>query len=573
MFFLLGLILSFNNEYQNFINSPRSESIFVNLVRDRANLNKYKDDPVILWFWRSRTNDTSVDSFLKEISIPRNFYLSGVIRWEAAEAKNLLEKYTKLNFAIHFDSVSIENFLSLVSLGFSLRRLDFLKSAFSLPILSDFRNQIFLLGNFSLLFLLTLFFTIIVFILTKLVYYLPILSHRFDPMKHNIFKGIIGFALLLIPIFVLRNFYLALIVYSIILTFILSNREKNWLRINLILLIISAVVIAIFNFAPFLKGKDKAYHLYQMVAFDSDIRINPESNTEKEILAYTLKKQAFYDEAMALYEDLYYNHNIQNVAILNNLANLYAIYDEDEQAEKLYNKAIYSNRGEPYFNLALLKFKKIEYLTAGQLMEEAKQKGFVSVSKEPVDILPDTKKFYNILITKDLRKSSMIKPVHLLILLAIFIITFIPFRIKLPYQCAICGSPVCGKCAEETEDEFCCLDCLNKLSATKNQDIEGELKESLKRTNQLYKKIISLFLNIILPGAGLIYRNRNFLGLLISFFAVMAYVPIVLKSYFVKPSGWICLSLQPIFIPIMIVILSLCYVISFLVLLRGNYAD
>ena len=573
MVFILPFLLSFNDEFQNFINSPKSESIFVSLMHDKTKIIEYKDDPLILWFWRIKTNDTKVDSFLKDISMPRNFYLSGVLRWEAKEAKNLAEQYNKLKLAIHFDSLSIENFLSLISLGISNRKIDFFKFAFSLPIFSDFRNQIFLLGNFAILFILTLFITTILFILTKLIYYLPVLSHRFDPMKHNIFKGIIGFALLLIPTLILRNFYLALIIYSIILTLILNKREKNWLRMHLILIFVFSIAISMFNFVPFLKGNDRVYHMYQMLALDSDIRINPETKIEKEVLAYALKKQGSYDEAMAIYEDLYYNQHIQSVDIINNLANLYTIYDEDERAEELYRKAMYSDRGEPYFNLALLKFKKIEYLAAGEIMEEARKRGFVSTSKEPVDIVPNTKDFYSLLITKNLNNSGFVKLKYLLLILAIFFITFIPFKISPPYYCAICGRAVCKECAEDAGEEFYCHQCQNKLNATKNEEIEGELKDALGKSKRLSKKILAIVLNIIIPGAGLIYRNKNFLGLIISFFAIMVYTPILLKSYFIQPSGWISFPLNPILFVIALFVLIFCYLISFIVLFGGSDAD
>ncbi len=573
MIFILIFLSSFNNEFQNFINSPRSESIFVSLMRDKTKLMEYKNDPIILWFWRSKTNDTKVDSFLKDIPIYRNFYLSGVLRWEAKEANDLKVQYNKLRLATHFDSLSIENFLSFISLGITNRKVDLLKTAFSLPIFSDFRNKIFLLGNFAILFILTLFFVTIIFVLIKLIYYLPVLSHRLDPLKHNIFKGIIGFALLLIPILVLRNFYLTLIIYSIILTFIFNNREKNWLRINLILIVIFSCAISMFNFIPFLKGNDRVYYMYQMVALDSDIRINPETRFEKDVLAYALKKQGSYDEAMALYEDLYYNQNIHSVDVLNNLANLYAFYEEDERAEELYRKAMYSDRGEPYFNLALLKFKNIEYLAAGEIMEEARKRGFVSVSKEPVDIVPNTNDFYNLLVTKNLNNSDFIKIKYLLVVLAIFFITFVPFKISPPYYCSICGRAVCKECIGETGEEFYCRECQNKLNATKNEEIEEELKIALGKTKRLSRNIFAIVLNIILPGAGLIYKNRNFLGLVVSFFAIMVYTPILFKSYFIKPSGWVCFSLNPILFLIAVIDLLLCYLTSFSLLFGGSHAD
>jgi len=572
MIIYLALFLSFNSEYQNFINSPRSESIFVNLVRDKTKIIDYKDDPIVLWFWRSKTNDSSVDTLLQNIPMPRNFYLSAVLRWEAQNTKDLDQKFHKIKLATHFDSLAIENFISIISIGLTTRKLNFLKTAFALPILVDFRNQIFLLGNFALLFIIALFFTCIVFILTKLIYYLPVLSHRFDPMKHNQFKGIIGFALLLFPVFILRNFYLAFFVYSIILVLIFSNREKNWLRIYLILIIFLSIIISMFNFVPFLMGNNKVYHLYQMVALDSDVRINPETRPEKEVLAYVLKKQGLYDEAMTLYEDLYYNQSIRSIGVLNNLANLYALYDEDDRAEELYLKAAQSKRGEPYFNLALLKFKKIEYLAAGEYMEKARKSGFISGTKEPVDIHSENKEFYNLIKVEKFNLSGPIRTVFLLLFLIVFIITFIPFRIPPPYHCPICGKPICKDCVEQTGDESYCHECSNKLNVTKNPEIEEELRGSLGRYQKLNKKILAIILNIILPGTGLIYKNKNFLGLLITFFAVLVYIPLLFKSYFIKPAGWISLPLTPLIVYIGAVILFFCYLFSFL-LFGGADAD
>ncbi|MEO0205316.1 MAG: tetratricopeptide repeat protein [candidate division WOR-3 bacterium] len=572
MILLCALFLSFNSEYQAFIDSPRSESIFVDLVRDKTRIAEYKNDEIVLWFWRSKTNDSSVDTLLKEIPTSRNFYISAVYRWEAKDAKDLNAKFSKLMLATHFDSLSIENFLSLISLGISTRKFDFIKAAFLLPIFSDFRNQIFLIGNFAIFFIIALFFTCIVFILTKLLYYLPVLSHRFDPMKHNRFKGITGFALILIPVLVLRNFYLAFFVYSIILALIFTNRERNWLRIGLILIVISSVAVSMFNFAPFLTGNNKAYHIYQMVVLDGDIRVNPETRKEKEMLAYVLKKKGLYDDAMALYEDLYYNLSARSTEIMNNLANLYALYDEDARAEELYLKAAQSKRGEPYFNLALLKFKNIEYLAAGQYMEKARERNFVTTSKEPVDISPDTRDFYGLMRAEKFKPSGPINTVFLILFVLVFVTTFIPFRIPPPYYCQVCGKPVCKGCTEQTDEESSCLDCRNKLNSTNNPEIEQELKYSLGRFRRLGKKIVAVIVNIILPGTGLIYKNRNFLGLLITFFAILIYVPLLFRSFFIKPAGWISLSLTPLILCIGAIILFFCYLFSFL-LFGGSDAD
>ncbi len=202
MFFCLILFYNFSTKYQEFLNSPQSESIFVNLVRKSIKIDSFKEDPVVLWFWRSKTNDTTVDSFFKKISLSRNFYLSGVLRWEAMEAKNTAEKFKKLMLAVHFDSLSIENFISLISLGLVTRNSDYIKTALFLPVFSDFRNQIFLIANFTILIISAILIMGIIFVIVKSVYYLPVFAHRLNPIKHNPFSEIVMIAILLAPIFV-----------------------------------------------------------------------------------------------------------------------------------------------------------------------------------------------------------------------------------------------------------------------------------------------------------------------------------------------------------------------------------
>lgn len=553
-----------------FLNSPTSESIFVSLIRGDTNIVDFKKDPIVLWFWRSKTNKTEVDSFLKEIPIERNFYLSGVLRWEAKEAKKNEEKYGKLNLATHFDSISIENHFSLISLAITTRNLNYLKSIFSFRIFSDFRNQIFFLTNFFLLILFALLFAGFIYVLVKFIRYLPVLSHRLEPTGHSHLKGIITSACFLAPILILRDLFLAFLIYSILLSLVFNLRERNWLRLNFIIIILLSVIFPFNDFVQFLKGSSKSYYLYQMATQDNDIKIKPETSMEKEILAYALKRQGKLDEALTIYEELYYNHNNRSLAVTNNLANLYYLYNEDERAEELYLKALSADRGEVFFNLGLLKLKNIEYLNATQYMEEARKRGFSSLTKQPVDIIPENKNFYNLILTKKLTLGGPIKPMYLLLLVFILFLTFLPFRFSSPYQCPVCGKPVCKDCLEQLEEEFFCEECFSKLKSTRSDEIEEELRTSLARNKNFLNRFLSLFLNILIPGAGLIYKNRNFVGLLIVFFATLAYLPLLFKNFFIKPTGWVALPLSPIFLFTGGLMLFFCYLFSFLLLRRQN---
>lgn len=573
MLLVLFLYINFTTEYREFINSPKSESIFVNLARGNIKIDEFSGNPIILWFWRSKSDDSKADSLLKNIPIPRNFHLSGVLRWEAKETKDMREKSAKLRLAIHFDSVSVENFLSLISVGFLQRDLNHFKDAFALPVFSDFRNQIFFIGNFTIILVLGLFVLGFVFLIVKFIHYLPVISHRLDPLPHNSLKGIIIMACLLAPVLIFRNIFLAFIIYGIILNLFFNKAEKNWYRALLLLIILFSIFIPTNSFFKFLKGEDRVYQLYRMASYDSEVRItNPKTKEEAEIIAYALKKQRNFDQALSLYEDIYYNQKIRSEAIINNLANLYFLYDELEKAEELYQQALFGTRGEPYFNLGLAKLKKLEYFLAGEYMEEARKRGFTSTGKEPIDIKPSNKEFYNLLLDKKFNLNGPIKLPYLLLFSAIFLLSFLPWKFARPYYCPICGKPVCPTCLEGLGEEWFCKECFGRLKSTKSKDIEEELRDSLSRTRILLRKLLTIIFNFILPGAGLIYKGRNLLGLFIAFFTVTAYLPFLFKSYFIKPAGWLALPLTPILLSISATILFFCYLFSFL-LLRGDYAD
>jgi hypothetical protein len=79
-------------------------------------------------------------------------------------------------------------------------------------------------------------------------------------------------------------------------------------------------------------------------------------------------------------------------------------------------------------------------------------------------------------------------------------------------------------------------------------------------------------LNLLVPGAGLVYLHKHFVGLLIVFIAMTAYVPLLMSHIFVKPTGWISLPYSHVALLIAIITAFVCYVVSFS-MLRGTHAD
>ncbi len=571
--FLFYLTTQFSTQYKDFIASPKSDSVFVKLTRGTYKISDFSNDPVVLWFWRSNTGSAEADSLLKRNHLRRNFHLAAVLRWEAKEAEDVETKLNKLHLAAQFDSSSIENFLSFISLGLKRRDFKIIKAAFSLPILTDFRNQLFAITNLGILLFAAIFMSGVVYVLVKTVHYLPVLSHRIIPIKHGQIADVIKSLILLVPVLVLRNLYLMFICYAFLSILVFDVKEKNWLRLNIIMLFLMFVLsLPISNFIVSLKEHNNSYRLYEIVNYDIHIDLDTDRIENKELLAYAYKQQGRLDEALRLYEDLYYGGN-RSIAVVNNLANLYFIYDESELAESLYHFAIISkDRGESYFNMGLLKLKNIEYSESSEYMEEARKRNFSSLNKEPIDIKPTNGDLYKIILSEQLKLDGLVKNIYMIPLFIILIFTFLPLKFSQPFFCTSCGRPICKNCVSELGDENICNDCFTKFKSTKKAEIEADLRRSVGRAKKRIASFVVYALNIVVPGAGLIYIKKHCIGLILVCLVMMGYVPLLFPQIFVKPSGWIALPSNSIFIIIAVLIAVFSYFISFS-LIKEYHAD
>jgi len=122
------------------------------------------------------------------------------------------------------------------------------------------------------------------------------------------------------------------------------------------------------------------------------------------------------------------------------------------------------------------------------------------------------------------------------------------------------------------EDEVMCKECFTKLKSTENIEMEALLKHSVGSRMRRYKSMIAYLVNLFLPGAGLIYLGRNFVGLVVVFIVMLSYVPLFFSPLFIKPAGWVSLSTTPLFALVAIVVAFLMYVYSFLAM-RGSHGD
>ena len=114
---LLCLAAQFSPQYTQFVRSPRSDTIFVRLVRGTYNISDFVDDPVVLWFYRTHVESPEADSLLKKRKLRPNFHLGAALRWEATEADKHQAAAEKLHLAAHFDSSAVETFFSFLTLS------------------------------------------------------------------------------------------------------------------------------------------------------------------------------------------------------------------------------------------------------------------------------------------------------------------------------------------------------------------------------------------------------------------------------------------------------------------------
>jgi tetratricopeptide (TPR) repeat protein len=312
--------------------------------------------------------------------------------------------------------------------------------------------------------------------------------------------------------------------------------------------------------------------MYEMVYYDTRPRITVNEERDKIFLAYAYKQQGDLEKAMSLYEDMYYRGH-RDIAVVNNLANIYLTYEEEAKAETLYHYAMRAEaRGEPFFNMGLLKLRNLEYSESSRYMAEARRRNYSSASSEPVDIMPTAGDYYEMIFSEPLQLFGVVNPIYVFPLVVIFVLTFLPFRFPAPFYCGTCGRAICKKCQEQLDEEIMCKECFTKLKSTENVEMEALLKHSVGSRRRKFKSLIAYLVNLFIPGAGLIYMGRNFVGLIVVFIVMLGYIPILFSRFFIKPAGWVSLSTTPIFVMVALVAALMTYLYSFLAM-RSSHGD
>ena len=102
--------------------------------------------------------------------------------------------------------------------------------------------------------------------------------------------------------------------------------------------------------------------------------------------------------------------------------------------------------------------------------------------------------------------------------------------------------------------------------------MEALLKHSVGSRRRRFSSMIAYLVNLIVPGAGLIYTGRNFVGLIVVFVVMLGYIPLLFPRLFIRPTGWVSLSATPLFVLVAVFVALLTYLYSFAAM-RSSHGD
>jgi len=329
------------------------------------------------------------------------------------------------------------------------------------------------------------------------------------------------------------------------------------------LLLMYVLSLPLTTFITFLKERNNTYRLYETVHYDASPDVEASTNREKALLAYGLKHQGKNREALALYEELHTN-NYRTAAVSNNLANLYFAQGDTAKADSLYiGSLLREDRGEPYFNRGLIKLGKLEYSESERLMAEARRRGFSSIHKDPVDIKPTNQAFLDILFSEQFTADGIVKFVYVIPLFVLLVLSIIGLHLSAPFFCSSCNRALCTDCIKDIEGETLCTYCFEKFKSTKKTETEIDLRSIVSKTKERTRQIILYSINIVVPGAGLIYIGKHTAGLILVGIVMIGYIPVLFPGIFIQPAGWIALRSDALFRFLAIFAAIVAYVISF----------
>lgn len=378
--------------------------------------------------------------------------------------------------------------------------------------------------------MLSLIFSVIIIILIRVPFDIPLLSHDLKEDSAKILLLLSLVSAFLSPLFLLGGILVILGMY-------MTKWDKLSVYVFSLFLLISPLFFstAVMFFNAFSSGKLKAIiqvNESKGNRFALSVLKGSHGQNEQFSYALALKREGGYHEAINLYNNLILKRPTPEV--YNNLANCYVALGDIKTAKELYTRSTELHRF-PFnlYNLSVISRETLDFdkgdeyfLLAQRLDREAVFRFRRIFSKNPNrfvidESLPrstfwkyanretDSAYTINISILPQIYSS-----IGALVMMVFFYMLTRRFK-HMAYKCKRCGSILCKKCEKRILWGRMCLRCYQSLIKLDELDA----KERIARLLTVYKyqkrrRDIIKFVSLILPGTGQIYAGSILNGLL-----------------------------------------------------------
>jgi len=378
--------------------------------------------------------------------------------------------------------------------------------------------------------MLSLIFSVIIIILMRVPFDIPLLSHDLKEDSPKILFLLSLVLVFLSPLFLLGGILVILGMY-------MTKWNKLSVYVFFLFLLISPLFfsIAVMFFNASSSGMLKAIiQVNESKGNRFALSVLKGSHDQIEQFSYALamKREGGYQEAMNIYDSLILKRPTPEV--YNNLANCYVALGDIKTAKELYTRSTEFHRfSSNLYNLSVLSRETLDFdkgdeyfLLAQTLDREAVFRFRRIFSKNPNRFVIDESlprstfwKYANRKTDSAYRINiSMLPQIYSslgsLVMMVFFYMLTRRFK-HMAYKCKRCGSILCKKCEKRILWGRMCLRCYQSLIKLDELDA----KERIARLLTVYKyqkrrRDIIKFVSLILPGTGQIYTGSILNGLL-----------------------------------------------------------
>jgi tetratricopeptide (TPR) repeat protein len=395
--------------------------------------------------------------------------------------------------------------------------------------------------------------SVIVIILIRLPFDIPLLSHDLKEDSTRVLLLLALVSAFISPFFLLGGIFVIIGMY-------MTKWNKLSVYIYFLFLLISPML---FNTAVMFLNASSSGTLKAIVQVNESkgnryaLSVLKRSNDSVEQFSYALalQREGGYQEAMNIYNSLISKRPTPEA--YNNLANCYFILGDIEKAKELYERSTALKRfPSNLYNLSVLSRETLdydkgdEYFLSAQTIDREAVSGFRRIfSKNPNRFVIDERltqsafwKYAGRTPSEYTINFSLLPHIFVsigaLVMMVFFFILNRRFK-HVAYKCKRCGSILCKKCEKRILWGRMCLRCY--LSLIKLDELDA--KERITRLLTVYKyqkmrRDIIKFISLILPGAGQIYAGSILNGLLFLWtFLFFLFIPIT-NTLFVPETSY-----------------------------------